>query len=130
MKMSREGKQGSIAKRWSRRTRRNVEGRIEFRGVGWVFPVGGEPGARAKIACSTRKEAAIAGRARVERELLAETNEPNTTSELLIFCASCQPAFSFTLLRAYPSPFRLFTSRAHRSSIIIDARKMLGNTYD
>jgi len=34
MKMSREGKQGSIAKRWSRRTRRNVEGRIEFRGVG------------------------------------------------------------------------------------------------
>jgi len=34
MKMSREGKQGSIAKRWSRRTGRNVEGRIEFRGVG------------------------------------------------------------------------------------------------
>jgi hypothetical protein len=34
MKMKREGKQGSIAKRWSRRTRRNVEGRIEFRGVG------------------------------------------------------------------------------------------------
>jgi len=34
MKMTREGKQGSIAKRWSRRTRRNVEGRIEFRGVG------------------------------------------------------------------------------------------------
>jgi len=31
MKMTREGKQGSIAKRWSRRTRRNVEGRIEFR---------------------------------------------------------------------------------------------------
>jgi len=33
-KVTREGKQGSIAKRWSRRTRRNVEGRIEFRGVG------------------------------------------------------------------------------------------------
>jgi hypothetical protein len=25
MKMTREGKQGSVAKRWSRRTRRNVE---------------------------------------------------------------------------------------------------------
>jgi hypothetical protein len=34
MKMGREGKQGSIAKRWLRRTRRNVEGKIEFRGVG------------------------------------------------------------------------------------------------
>ena len=32
-KMRREGKQGSIAKRWSRRTRIPVEGRIEFRGV-------------------------------------------------------------------------------------------------
>jgi hypothetical protein len=32
--MTREGKQGSIAKRWSRRTRSPVEGRIEFRGVG------------------------------------------------------------------------------------------------
>jgi len=31
MKMIREGKQGSKAKRWLRRTRRNVEGRIEFR---------------------------------------------------------------------------------------------------
>jgi hypothetical protein len=29
-----EGEQGSIAKRWSRRIGRNVEGRIEFRGVG------------------------------------------------------------------------------------------------
>jgi hypothetical protein len=34
MKMKREGKQGSIAKRWLRRTRGNVEGKIEFRGVG------------------------------------------------------------------------------------------------
>jgi hypothetical protein len=34
MKMAREGEQGSIAKRWSRRTRKKVEGRIEFRGVG------------------------------------------------------------------------------------------------
>jgi hypothetical protein len=34
MKMDREGEQGSIAKRWSRRTRSQVEGRIEFRGVG------------------------------------------------------------------------------------------------
>jgi hypothetical protein len=33
-KMTKEGKQGSIAKRWSRRTRSPVEGRIEFRGVG------------------------------------------------------------------------------------------------
>jgi hypothetical protein len=32
--MRREGKQGSIAKRWSRRTRSPVEGKIEFRGVG------------------------------------------------------------------------------------------------
>jgi dual specificity MAP kinase phosphatase len=32
--VTREGEQGSIAKRWSRRTRRNVEGKIEFRGVG------------------------------------------------------------------------------------------------
>jgi expansin (peptidoglycan-binding protein) len=31
---AREGKQGSIAKRWSRRTRNPVEGKIEFRGVG------------------------------------------------------------------------------------------------
>jgi hypothetical protein len=30
----REGQQGSIAKRWSRRTGNPVEGRIEFRGVG------------------------------------------------------------------------------------------------
>jgi DNA-directed RNA polymerase subunit beta len=37
----------AIAKRWSRRTRRTVEGRIEFRGVGLVYPVGGEPGAQA-----------------------------------------------------------------------------------
>jgi len=33
-KMTKEGEQGSIAKRWSRRTRSPVEGRIEFRGVG------------------------------------------------------------------------------------------------
>jgi len=32
-KMAREGKQGSIAKRWSRRTGSPVKGRIEFRGV-------------------------------------------------------------------------------------------------
>jgi hypothetical protein len=46
-KMTREGKQGSIATSWSRRTRRNVNGRIEFRGVEVVCPVGGEPGAQA-----------------------------------------------------------------------------------
>ena len=45
-----EGEQGSIAKRWLRRTRRPVGGKIEFRGVEQVCPVGGEPGARAKIA--------------------------------------------------------------------------------
>jgi hypothetical protein len=51
-----------------------------------VYPVGGEPGARAKIARSSpAREAAIAGQARVKRELLAETNDPYTTSELLIF---------------------------------------------
>jgi len=38
--------------------------------------VGGEPGAQAKIArCSPAREAAIAGRARVKRELLAETRQ-------------------------------------------------------
>jgi len=51
-KMKKEGEQGSIAKRWSRRTGRNVEGRIEFRGVRQVCPVGGKPGARTKIARS------------------------------------------------------------------------------
>jgi len=50
--MKKEGEQGSIAKRWSRRTGRNVEGRIEFRGVRQVYPVGGKPGAQAKIARS------------------------------------------------------------------------------
>ena len=54
-KMKKEGEQGSIAKRWSRRTGRNVEGRIEFRGVRQVCPVGGKPGARAKIARRARK---------------------------------------------------------------------------
>ena len=49
-KATREGKQGSIAKRWSRRTGAQVKGRIESRGVGLVYPVGGEPGARAMIA--------------------------------------------------------------------------------
>jgi ribosomal protein L2 len=44
-----EGKQGSIAKRWSRRTGTSVGGKIESRGVGLIYPVGGEPGARAKI---------------------------------------------------------------------------------
>jgi len=48
--MKKEGEQGSIAKRWSRRTGRNVEGRIEFRGVRQVCPVGGKPGAQAKPA--------------------------------------------------------------------------------
>ncbi len=61
-----EGERGSIAKRWSRRTRRKVEGRIEFRGVESVYPVGGEPGARVKIARSgPAREAARAGQARV-----------------------------------------------------------------
>jgi hypothetical protein len=32
-KGGKEGEQGSIAKRWSRRTGRNVEGKIEFRGA-------------------------------------------------------------------------------------------------
>ncbi|SPF42083.1 hypothetical protein SBA1_420003 [Candidatus Sulfotelmatobacter kueseliae] len=40
------------------------------------------------------REAVRAGRARVKRELLAETNGSYITSELLIFC-TCQPsAFS------------------------------------
>src|SRR4029077_16392933 len=87
-KMGKEGERGSIAKRWSRRTRSDVEGRIEFRGVGLVYPVGGEPGAQAKIARSgPAREAVKAGRARVKRELLAETNEPDITSELSYFLA-------------------------------------------
>ena len=44
-----EGEQGSIAKRWSRRTGTTVEGKIESRGVELVCPVGGKPGARVKI---------------------------------------------------------------------------------
>jgi hypothetical protein len=40
----------AIAKRWSRRTGANVEGRIESRGVELIYPVGGEPGARARSA--------------------------------------------------------------------------------
>jgi hypothetical protein len=43
-------RQGSIAKRWSRRTGATVEGRIESRGVELIYPVGGEPGARARSA--------------------------------------------------------------------------------
>ena len=51
-----EGKQGSIAKRWSRRTGASVEGRIESRGVELIYPVGGEPGAQARSAYNeTRK---------------------------------------------------------------------------
>src|SRR5215831_14645410 len=38
------------ARCWSRRTGRFVEGKIESRGVKLVYPVGGEPGARTKIA--------------------------------------------------------------------------------
>ena len=53
-----EGQQGSIAKRWSRRTGASVEGKIESRGVGLIYPVGGKPGARAKIA--TTQSARIA----------------------------------------------------------------------
>src|SRR6476620_5063654 len=41
-----EGRQGSIAKRWSRRTRELADGKMESRGVTPVFPVGGEPGAQ------------------------------------------------------------------------------------
>jgi len=48
----REGQQGSAAKRWSRRTRAQVEGKIESRGVGLVYPVGGKPGAQAQVARS------------------------------------------------------------------------------
>jgi hypothetical protein len=89
--MGKEGERGSIAKRWSRRTRSDVEGRIEFRGVGLVYPVGGEPGAQAKIARSgPAREAVKAGRARVKRELLAETNEPDITSELSYFLPPSQ----------------------------------------
>jgi hypothetical protein len=32
--------------------RASVEGKIESRGVGLIYPVGGEPGARAKIGSS------------------------------------------------------------------------------
>ena len=39
-----------------------VKGRIEFRGVGLVYPVGGEPGAQARSRVATRKEATRAGR--------------------------------------------------------------------
>jgi len=84
-RFGREGSQGSIAKRWSRRTRRFVEGRIEFRGVKLIYPVGGEPGARATIARRNPQGSDEGRSARVERELLAETNESNITSELLIF---------------------------------------------
>ena len=47
---TRAGQQGSNAKRWSRRTGTRAESKIESRGVGLVYPVGGEPGARAQIA--------------------------------------------------------------------------------
>jgi hypothetical protein len=40
----------SVAKRWSRRTGANDKGRIESRGVEQIYPVGGEPGARARSA--------------------------------------------------------------------------------
>jgi len=36
----REGQQGSIAKRWSRRTGAQVKGKIESRGVELIYPVG------------------------------------------------------------------------------------------
>jgi len=49
-RFGREGQQGSVAKRWSRRTRAPVEGKIESRGVALVYPVGGKPGAQAQIA--------------------------------------------------------------------------------
>src|SRR5262249_22072037 len=79
-----EGKQGSIAKRWSRRTGASVKGKIESRGVGLVYPVGGEPGAQASIARCNPQGSDESRSARVERELLAETNKINITSGLLL----------------------------------------------
>ena len=94
-----EGEQGSIAKRWSRRTGAAVEGKIESRGVELVYPVGGEPGARARIAGKeTRKGASERGQQGSKRELLAERNEFNITSGLLIFAAN---------QKSFPSEFPL-----------------------
>ncbi len=44
------------AKRWLRRTRTQVKGRIESRGVELVYPVGGEPGAQVKVALHHSQE--------------------------------------------------------------------------
>ena len=87
-----EGKQGSIAKCWSRRTGTHVKGKIESRGVELIYPVGGEPGARALIARCNPQGSDEGRSARVERELLAETNEINTSSGLLVFL---QPSWKF-----------------------------------
>jgi hypothetical protein len=83
--MNTEGKQGSIAKRWSRRTRRNVEGKMSSEALGRFFRLAVSPEPERRSRASPARETAIAGQARVISELLAETNEPNTTSELLIF---------------------------------------------
>jgi len=57
--MKKEGEQGSIAKRWSRRTGRNVGGRIEFRGVRQVYPVGGKLPSTILLRNPTRGKGAI-----------------------------------------------------------------------
>ena len=68
-----------------RRTGAQVEGKIESRGVELVYPVGGKPGARAKIARSIlTREANEEGQQGSKSELLAERNAFNTTSGLLL----------------------------------------------
>jgi len=57
--MKKEGEQGSIAKRWSRRTGRNVEGRIEFRREAGTI---GRPGNGTNEAIGRLKAAAATGK--------------------------------------------------------------------
>ena len=62
-----------------------VKGRIESRGVGLIYPVGGEPGARAGSPGSKpARELSERGQQGSKRELLAERNEFNITSGLSI----------------------------------------------
>jgi hypothetical protein len=69
-----------------RRTGAKVEGRIESRGVGLIYPVGGEPGARAGSPESKpARELSEKVSKGLKRELLAERNEFNITSGLSIF---------------------------------------------
>ena len=111
----REGQQGSIAKRWSRRTGAQVEGKIESRGVGLVYPVGGEPGAQAKIArCNPQGKQREQVKRGSKRELLAETNETNITSGLLFHSATASHV-------AAPLSSPLSRISAHRSLVAGDA---------